>query len=369
MRIHPIDGLLLLFMKLLKSLDRRDTSLAHFDPDKVKNILVVSSTAIGDTLLSTPAIRAVRERYPGATITGHFNVKNMELFENNPHIDGIVPYYGGYKKFLKTVREFRRRKFDLVLIFHGNEPQATPMAYLSGARFILKFPKSREFSFLLSNTEEQLADASLHVIEKRLKLAELVGCRTSAKEMVLLEREEGNAFVTQFLHEHGMNTEDLLIGFQAGASTAGRRWPSRRFIKLGKMLIAASPRVRVIITGSPEEYALCREIADGIGERSMVTAGIIPLKYVPSLVRRLRALLTGDTGILHMAIAVGTPVIALFVPSTPKDTGPLYDLDKHVVVHKEMPCNPCVSKYCGDPYCMDLITVGEVFGEMRRFLS
>jgi ADP-heptose:LPS heptosyltransferase len=213
-----------------------------------------------------------------------------------------------------------------------------------------------------------MPDASLHVIEKRLKLAELVGCRTSAKEMVLLEREEGNAFVTQFLQEHGVNAEAPLIGFQAGASTVGRRWPSRRFMQLGKMLIAASPRVRVIITGSPEEYALCREIADGIGERSMVTAGMIPLKYMPSLVGRLRALLTGDTGILHMAIAVGTPVVALFVPSTPKDTGPLYDLHKHVVIHKEMPCNPCVSKNCGDPYCMELITVDEVFGAMRRFL-
>jgi 3-deoxy-D-manno-octulosonic-acid transferase len=81
MRINPIDGLLFLSMRLLKLIDRRQTDLKYFDPNKVKNILVVSSTAIGDTLLSTPAIRAVRERYPNAKIIAHFNIKNMELFE------------------------------------------------------------------------------------------------------------------------------------------------------------------------------------------------------------------------------------------------------------------------------------------------
>jgi len=95
MRINPIDVLLFLQLKFLKFFDGRQTDLKYFAPEAVKNILVVSSTAIGDTLLSTPAIRAVRERYPRAKIAAHFNIKNMELFENNPHIDEIIPYYGG----------------------------------------------------------------------------------------------------------------------------------------------------------------------------------------------------------------------------------------------------------------------------------
>jgi ADP-heptose:LPS heptosyltransferase len=70
-----------------------------------------------------------------------------------------------------------------------------------------------------------------------------------------------------------------------------------------------------------------------------------------------------------MAIAVGTPVIALFVPSTPGDTGPLYDLHKHVVIHKNRPCDSCDAHKCERPFCMELITVEEVFGEMRRFLA
>src|SRR3990167_915827 len=155
MRNNPIDVLLFLLLKLLKFFDGRQTDLKYFDPEAVKNILVVSSTAIGDTLLSTPAIRAVRERYPQAKIIAHFNKSNIEMFENNPHIDGVISYYGGYKRFFTTIRELRKHKFDLVLIFHGNEPQATPMAYFSGANFIVKLPNTSKYGFLLSNTTSQ----------------------------------------------------------------------------------------------------------------------------------------------------------------------------------------------------------------------
>src|SRR3990170_2499012 len=119
MKIRPLDSILYLFMKIVKTGDRRNADLKYFDPNKVKNILVVSSTAIGDTLLSTPGIKAVRGRYPHAKIIAHFNKANMEMFQNNPYIDGIIPYYGGYKKFFRTIKELRKYKFDLVLIFHG----------------------------------------------------------------------------------------------------------------------------------------------------------------------------------------------------------------------------------------------------------
>src|SRR5208283_4464859 len=194
MRIHPFDGLLFRFTNLLKALDKRPTGLEHFRPAAVKNILVVSSTAIGDTLLSTPAIRAVRKRYPEAAIIAHFNAVNAELFENNPHIDGIIPYYGGYRRFVRTILEFRKHNFDLALIFHGNEPQATPMAYLSGARFIIKVPISREYGFLLSNISNGCdKPRDHHAIDVRMKAAEFTGCSGDNREMVLVADESDRA--------------------------------------------------------------------------------------------------------------------------------------------------------------------------------
>lgn len=370
MRIHPVDGLLYLTMRVLKSLDKREAGLENLDPETIKNILVVSSTAIGDTLLSTPAIKAVRDRYPKARIIANLNIANMELFENNPHINGIIPYYRGYDKFFRTIKAFRKYKFDLALIFHGNEPQATPMAYLSGARFIIKLPNTSEYRFLLSNNKEVLRGKDLgHGIEQRLKIAELARCNISNKKMVLPVSEEGGLFIERFLKERGIKDTDFVIGFQAWASTISRMWFAERFVELGKRLIKSHPDLRIVITGSPKEYDHCKSIADAIGERAVVSAGKIRLKYLPSLVKRMKLLVTGDTGTMHLAIAVGTPVVALFAVSDPEISGPYYDLDKHLVVKKERICDPCASKKCRYQKCMENISVDEVFDSVMKILS
>src|SRR5208337_1429708 len=213
MRIHPLDSLLYLSMKVMKFLDKRQTGLEHFDPSAVKNILVVSSTAIGDTLLSTPAIRAVRERYPKAKIIAIFNAGNAELFENNPHIDGKILYSGGYRRFVRTVREFRRHSFDLAVIFHGNEPQATPMAYLSGAMFIIKVPISKEYGFLLSNTSNGFdKPRDHHAIDVRMKSASFIGCSGENREMVLVADEGDRAAASSYLNGLGTDEHAILIG-------------------------------------------------------------------------------------------------------------------------------------------------------------
>jgi len=367
MRNNPIDVLLFLLLKLLKFFDGRQTDLKYFDPEAVKNILVVSSTAIGDTLLSTPAIRAVRERYPQARIVAHFNIKNMELFENNPHIDEIVPYHRGYKKIFRTIMNFRKHKFDLALIFHGNEPQATPMAYLSGASFIVKVPNTSEYRFLLSNKNQILHWEDLtHGVEQRLKAADLADCRISDKRMVLPIAKGGEPVVNKFLENSGITAADSIVGFQAGASTLSRMWFPDRFAELGKRLISSYPEVKIVITGSPQEYNNCKGIADDIGEKAIVSAGKIPLKYIPSLIKRFKALVTGDTGFMHIAVAVGTPVVALFAVSDPGRSGPYYDMDKHTIIKKDRTCAPCASKKCKHQTCMENISIDEVFNVIRQ---
>lgn len=370
MRLKIFDSLLYLSMRILKSLDKREAGLELLDPDKIKNILVVSSTAIGDTLLSTPAIRAVRERYPEAKIIAHFNIANMEMFQNNPDIDSVIPYYGGYKKFFKTIRALHKEDPDLALIFHGNEPQATPMAYLSGARFIIKLPNTSGYRFLLSNSEEVLTwDDFGHGVDQRLKVAELAGCSSRDKKMVLPILKEGEVFIKKFLHENSISDTDTLIGFQPGASTISRMWFAERFVELGKKLIELHPEVKIVITGSPKEYEACKGIAEAIGEKVVVSAGRIPLKYMPALVKHMNLLLTGDTGIMHLAAAAVTPVVALFAVSDPERSGPYYDLDKHLVIKKDRTCDPCVSKKCRYQKCMEQISVDEVYDAVTSVLE
>ena len=96
-------------------------------------ILLVSTTAIGDTVMATPFIRAVRKRYPNSHITVFAHHKRMSLLERNPHFDLLLPYYGKGKKLLRTLYSLRKGKFDLAIVLHANDPDIVPLIRWSGA--------------------------------------------------------------------------------------------------------------------------------------------------------------------------------------------------------------------------------------------
>lgn len=203
-------------------------------------------------------------------------------------------------------------------------------------------------------------------VEQRLRVAELAGCKITNKKMVLSLPDDSESAVSDFLKKSRVKDTEKVIGFQVGASTASRMWFPEQFIELGRKLVSAYPDLKIIVTGSPQERDYAEKITNGIGERAIVSSGAIPLKYMPLLLLRFRALVTGDTGIMHMAIAVGTPVVALFSVADPKRSGPYYDMGKHVTIKKERTCDPCVSKKCKDQKCMRQITVSEVFDAVRQ---
>jgi lipopolysaccharide heptosyltransferase II len=362
MKLNIRENLLYLALKIIKKFDKRQTDLKYFNPEKVKTILIVSSTAIGDTLMSTPAIRAVRERYPEAKIIAHFNIKNMELFENNPHIDGIIPYYGGWKRLFKTVKEFRKHKFDVALILHGNEPQATPMAYLGGAKFILKVPIPKKFGFLLSNKINGFDNPwNHHAIDVRLKTASFIDCKTTNKEMLLFINKEEHEKIQKMLKNLDIGNEKKLICFQVGAANKFKIWPEEKFIELGKKLTEYDGNIIIFILGSKEEKIFCDTIAKKIGENSISLAGLLSLKELGALIELTDLLVTNDTGTMHIAIALKTKTISLFCPTYSWGVGPIQDLHLHKIIQKDRPCNPCLTKKCKNPFCMNLIEVEEVF--------
>ncbi|MBI5885249.1 MAG: glycosyltransferase family 9 protein [Deltaproteobacteria bacterium] len=368
--MRPLDTLLYIYMRARKALDTRKTSIEDLPASGIRNVLIVSSTALGDTLLSTPAIRAIRKRYPRSHIVALFNKDNMELFENNPWIDKAVPYYGGYKRFFATARALKAAKPDVAFILHGNEPQATPLCYLSGARFIFKLPNTSRFNFLLSNRTPLAGWEELgHGIEARLKCAALAGCPTRDVRMELFVDKADTEATEAFLQMNGLGKDDLAIGFQPGASTVSRQWFPDRFIELGRRITASRPQARIILTGSQDEAALCEEIARGIGANALVTAGRLPLKQLPPLIRRLQCLVTGDTGPMHVAITAGTPVVALYAVADPGRTGPLYDRERHIVIQKPRTCEPCLSKKCKYQQCMEAITVDEVEAAVKTIIN
>ncbi|MEA1868016.1 MAG: hypothetical protein U9N19_07960, partial [Thermodesulfobacteriota bacterium] len=117
---------------------KRKKTVDELNPDEISNILAVSSTAIGDTLLSTPAVRATRRIFPNASIDFMVREKFSVLFENNSDIRTIIPYYGGYKRLFSLLNRIKSGNYDLCLVFHDSDPCPVQAAYLAGIPFIAR---------------------------------------------------------------------------------------------------------------------------------------------------------------------------------------------------------------------------------------
>lgn len=339
----------------------RPLPLAQLAPADIRCILVISSTAIGDTLLSTPAIHALRRKFPQARIVGLLHRRVAELFRYYRELDEIVPLE---RSLLRTARRLRRTSPDVAVILHGNEPEAAMLAYLSGARFVLKHAKRHPVPRLLSrhDGDGDYDPLTEHAIVSRLRLTGWLGAATDDTRMHLDLPPGTVPQAEQLLRAHGVGAGDTCIGFQPGAATRYKMWPDTAFMLLAHRLMQHNPGLKILLLGSRREWSLCETIRTGVRNYRLANlAGAIDLPVLPALVQRLALLVTNDTGTMHVAVALGIPTVSLFAATEPGGTGPIQDRDRHRVIKKPQTCEPCVTKRCHTPFCMDQITVEEVF--------
>ncbi len=369
MHFHPRESLLLCLLRVVKKFDRRQSETRYFSPAAVRSILVISSTALGDTVMSTAAMVALRVRYPAARITALIHQSYVDLFRRMPELDVVVSYHGGYRRFVRTALALYKAKPDVALILHGNEPQATPLAYFSRARFLFKLPNNNPFRFLLSNHDPVITREEIgHGMTQRLQTAALIDASVVGARMCLPVDGDAIAAVDAFLSGHGITPSHTVIGLQVGASSRSRMWPAEKFVELAHGVAARYPQARFVLSGSAAESAYCHEIARAIDNTAVVAADAVSVAHIPTLVRRMRLLVSGDTGTMHVAVAVDTPVVALFAVSNPKMSGPAYDLDRHVVIHR--PCaDPGIRSKSDDQTCIGQIPVADVLAAVETILG
>ncbi|MGD0283406.1 MAG: glycosyltransferase family 9 protein, partial [Dissulfurispiraceae bacterium] len=234
---------------------------------------------------------------------------------------------------------------------------------------IIKAPISKEYGFLLSNTSNGFDKPwDHHAIDVRLKTASFVGCSAENRELILAADEADRAAASSCLSRLGIDENAILIGFQVGAASLYKMWPRHKFVELGKRLLQLNPGIRILVTGSPRERKLCSTVSHEIGAGAFSTAGEVSLRTLRGLIEKMRLVVTNDTGAMHMAIALRIKTLSLFCPTSPSGVGPLQGPHLHVVVHKDKPCNPCITKKCRQPFCMDLIQVDEVYEAAKKVL-
>lgn len=318
------------------------------------SILVRAPNWIGDAVMSTSFIAALRQRSPGAAVTLLTHARVEPVFRHNPAIDRIVPF-DSRGRLWRASLGLRREGFVEAYVLPLSFSSALSALLAGASRRTGYGAEHRGFLLDVAPSYGKVDFRSRHLVEDYLALIGRPG-PVPPPEVFLLEDEV--KWAQRWLGQRGFTGPDV-IGFGPGATYGpAKRWPAGRWIELGRRLKQRG--ARVLIFGSFDESRLCKEIERNIGTTAVSLAGGTDLRQSAALIAHCRAFVTNDTGVMHLAAAVGTRVVALFGSTSPAWTRPWGG--GHAVLCAHEPCAPCYARTCrfGHYNCLSKLSVDQV---------
>jgi len=340
--------------------------LEDLDVAAVRRMLLLNATALGDWFFSTPAIRSLKETYPHWQMDALVNPRHQDLAALNPHLARIWLYPGRNRALWSLLRQVSGQDYDLVVILHGNDPEASLIAAATGAPFIIgsaNSPLAFTYSAAVSHP-----DAFEHAIERRLAYARLLGADTDNRQMELTLPASETARARDILVEYFGKLPDLLVALHPTGSASYKWWPLERYAELGKYLVERHQASILIISGARDRPA-AQALATQLPGPALVTGGRWPLLTVAGLLSHCRLLVANDSGPLHMGLALGVPTLALLGADHPARIGP-YRVDWGTYLYgKEGACPEpdCLTRRCPDNKCLQAISTQEVISTLQTW--
>ncbi|HEX5004671.1 MAG TPA: lipopolysaccharide heptosyltransferase II [Gemmatimonadales bacterium] len=309
--------------------------MSHSGPPPGPRILLVRFSSIGDILLTTPLIRALRARHPGARIDALTKVRFAPLLADNPRLDVVLTPVDG-ETVPALARRLRPNGYTHHLDLHGSLRSRQLRLLMPGRwRGYRKHRLAR--GVLVLTQRSHYPSGTPPVPERYFEAAEGLDVQPDGGPPEFALGAAARAEAEAFLREAGLDPAAGIVALAPGAAHATKRWPLRHWIALALSL--AERRRPVVVVGGPEDAAAAGEIAAAV-PRAVVAAGRFGLQGTGALVARASALVSGDTGVMHMATGVGTPVVALFGP-TVEAFGFFPYRGRAQVVQRDLACRPC----------------------------
>jgi len=338
----------------------------------MNNILIIKPSSFGDVIQALPVAAGIRAFLPGARISWLVNTQYARLLANNPCVDRVFLFERDLWRvrrdiiraaltFAALCRTLRRAGFDAVLDLQGLFRSGF-LAAVTAAPVRAGFASARECAHLFYNRRVRIPDAEMHAVERYLLLPGALGCGRSTVTFPLGVGDEERRWADGVLC--GMGGRGASVGLSPAARWKTKRWPARSFAALGDALSSAG--ADVVVVGGPAGEAAA--VARLMRRQPVIADRIVDPLKMAALVRRLDVLVTNDSGPMHLAAAVGTPVVALFGPTNPLRTGP-YGAG-HRVICAPVDCRPCYERVCPrDDDCMRTIGVETVQAAVAEVLS
>jgi heptosyltransferase II len=345
-------------------------------PENIKRIVVRGTNWLGDAVMTVPALRELRRLLPEAHITLATRSWAKDLFADADFIDDILIYdRDGLSSVARQIGEWRRRDFDLALLFQ-NSFEAALIAFLSrvttrigyatdGRRALLTNPlplpewrgsKHEVFYYLNVVAEfERLLTGSQTILQKEPECALYV---SAARQM------QGHSL----LRANGIVANSLLVALCPGSiNSRAKRWPSERYAQLADRLIEELG-ARVLLIGSAAELAISLQVSSSMRQKPVILTGKTELSQLIAILSVVDLLVTNDTGPAHIAPALGIPTLVVFGPTNPLTTRPFSP--RAELVRHPPDCAPCMLRDCPiDHRCMTAISSDEVFERARILLE
>lgn len=330
-----------------------------FDP---RNILVIDFGQLGDVVLSLPALRAIREKFPKARITVAVGKPGAPVVELSGYADATLPVdrvalRDGPKplsimRIIRLVQDVRRKEFDFVIDLHSLS-ETNLLGFFSGAshRLYARRP-GRSLDFLANfHTRPPVEDTrqERHAVDRYLDVLAPLGIRNVSRVPRLRTRAEDDRAVEAMLKKAKAEAGAPLVGLFPGAGHPSRRWPLAQFAEIANML-TRNDEVRIIVFAGPEEREMVAEVKSSF-PRSTIVFDRLSIPQLASALARLSVLISNDTGPMHIAAAVGTSVVLLLDRRAPHSYLPVEG--QHRVIQR----------------AIAEITTEEVYGAARELLA
>jgi heptosyltransferase-1 len=316
-------------------------------------ILLVKLSSFGDVLHTLPALEALRTVYPSAQITWLVEAAYVPLLTGHPGLDeiweaprlhpGELLSGSNPARLRRLLKLLRSRPFDLVLDVQGLLKSAVWVALARSPRKV-GYDRTREGSYLALTERVQPYDPEAHAVLRYLNLAHYLGA-PSGLPRFHLSLDAGVDLGTLLPDAAGQP----LAVIHPGARWASKLWPPASWARLAEWL-SRDRELQVAVTGSRADEALAARIVQESQSPVLNLAGRTSLAELAGILRRARLAVTTDTGAMHLAAALGTPLVALFGPTAPWRTGPFGD--QHHVVRLGLSCSPCLKRHCPEPRCL-----------------
>ena len=328
-----------------------------------RRILIVKPSSLGDIIHSLPVLWALRKTYPDAYIGWVVKDVWQDLLADNPLIDHLIILKKGLGGIISAIRETRSLKFDTAIDLQGLFRSGI-ITFFSGAKTRTGFSNARELAPIFYNNKVIVPQGHIHAVDRYM----MTVSNPPLLNFPLYIAIEDAEWAKEFLMENNLYNKRPLIAINPSARWVKKRWPAASFSALINQLINEL-KAGIIIVGSKEDIPIAEEINSHVNERIAIATGKTSLKRLPALLANVNLLVTNDSGPMHIAAAIGTPVVALFGPTDHRLTGPYGS--GHVVISKDMDCKPCLRRPCkhGKPLCMEMIAVEDVANAVKKILA